>query len=802
MLESHQLLGGDLLLSSDHPLGDAIRDEAMRRGLQRAETSSFPSMVRATDNAQLADIKAVTADYPLRGTLRITDTLNASETASRDTREIPAPGTIWLDERLCAALAVKPGDSVQLGASRLTVAAILTQEPDRGISMFGFAPRLLMNHDDLAATALVRPASRVTYRMQLAGEARQISAFGQWLKPHLERGERLEDMSNARPEMRAVLERAERFLRLAALLAVVLAAVAVGFAADRYMRRHLDGCAVMRCLGASQKQLLLIHGGEFVLLGLLGTIAGCLLGYATQLAMQALLAGLLSTSLPAPSALPWLHGLLVGVVLVGGFAAPPLLRLRTVSTLRVLRREWNSGSDIRSLSIATYAIGLLALMALMFWIAGELKLGAIVIGGFTAALGLYALLSRMLLQLIGRCAGLLSANGRFPGLRLGVSSLRRHSAASVLQATSLGLGLTALLLLTVARQDLLTSWQSRMPPDAPNRFVINIQPEQQQGLQDFFVAHGLPAPELEAMIRARLVAINETPINAMSFADERAQHLADREFNLSWMSVLPAGNRITAGQWHGDGNGNVNHRADKDGKTEFSVEQGLAKTLKLKLGDVLVYDVAGQPLAGRITSLRQLNWDSMRVNFFIVTPPGVLEDFPRSDITSFYLPGERGDFINALLHEFPNLTVIDVTALVRQLQTTLDQITRAVELVFTFALLTGLVVLYAALQSSQDQRRYELALLRALGARSKQLRSALLTEFAILGGVSGLLAGIGASGISWGLATFVLQLDYQPSLTLLLLGLGVGASGIALAGWLGTAGILRRPAIASLRGDH
>lgn len=791
-LEARQLLGGDLLLSADHPIPDGIRQEAAQRGLRQAELLIFPSMVRTDEAAQLADIKAVSASYPLRGELRIASSLEAAANETRPTRDIPAPGSVWLDERLSAALGAQPGDHIRLGASRLTVAAILTQEPDRGMSMFGFAPRLLMNHADLAATGLVRPASRIAYRLQLAGEAAAVAAFGDWLQPRLERGERLEDMSNARPEMRTVLDRAERFLRLAALLAVVLAAIAVGFATDRYIRRHLDGCAVMRCLGASQAQLLLIHVGEFLLFGLLATLAGCLLGYAVQLGLQSLLAGLFSASLPPPSALPWLHGLLVGLVLVGGFAVPPLLRLRRVTTLRVLRREWDEQTHPLPRLLA-YALGLLALMGLMLWIAGELQLGAIVMLGFALAFGLYALLARLLLAGATR-SGVVAALGRHPGLRLGLASLRRHAGASVLQAASLALGLTALLLLGVARDDLLTNWQNRMPPDAPNRFIINIQPEQRQDLRDFFAAAGLPAPRLEPMIRGRLVAINATPVTADRYADERAQHLADREFNLSWTSELPAGNRIEAGRWHGEGS-----KDTASGETEFSVERGLAKTLELKLGDRLTYDIAGQQLTGRISSLRQLNWDSMRVNFFVIAPPGALENYPASDITSFHLPSERRDFINALVHAFPNLTVIDVSALTRQLQTTVDQVARAIELVFGFALLSGLMVLYAALQASQDQRRYEHALLRALGARHRQLRGALLAEFAVLGGVAGLLAGLGASAISWAVAYFALQLDYLPTVAMPLLGTLTGAVGIAAAGWLGTAGSLRRPAMAVLR---
>ncbi|MBV2233984.1 MAG: FtsX-like permease family protein [Sterolibacterium sp.] len=794
-LEARQLLGGDLLLSADHPIADDIRQEAAQRGLQQADLLIFPSMARTTETAQLADIKAVSAGYPLRGELRIADSQDAAAADnSRPTRQTPAPGTVWLDERLSTALAVQPNDSIRLGASQLTVSAILTQEPDRGMGMFGFAPRLLMNLDDLAATGLVRPASRISYRLQFSGEAAAVAAFSNWLQPRLERGERLEDMTNARPEMRTVLDRAERFLRLAALLAVVLAAIAVGFATDRYIRRHLDGCAVMRCLGASQSQLLLIHVGEFVLFGLFATLAGCLLGYAMQLGLQSLLAGLFSAYLPPPSARPWLHGLLVGLVLVGGFAVPPLLRLSNVATLRVLRREWDDAAR-RLPRWLNYVPGLLALMGLMLWIAGELQLGTIVIAGFALAFGLYALLARLLLAGLTRNHNVL---GRYPSLRLGLASLRRHTLASVLQAASLALGLTTLLLLGVARDDLLASWQNRMPPDAPNRFVINIQPEQRQELRDFFTAAGLPAPHLEPMIRGRLTAINDTPVMADRYADERAQHLANREFNLSWTSELPTGNRIKAGRWHGEGQPRSNKNTDNE-ETEFSVEQGLARTLELKLGDRLSYDIAGQQLTGRITSLRQLNWDSMRVNFFIIAPPGILENYPASDITSFHLPSEQRGFINQLVHAFPNLTVIDVSTLARQLQNTVDQLARAIELVFSFALLAGLVVLYAALQASQDQRRYELALLRALGARHRQLRSALLVEFALLGGVAGLLAGLGASAISWSVAHFALQLDYLPTLNMPLLGLLIGSLGIAAAGWSGTVSKLRSPAMVALR---
>ncbi len=781
--ESHQLLGGDLLLTADHPWTEPARSEAGSTGLSLVDSVTFPSMVSTAAGSQLAEIKAVAKGYPLRGTLRIAPELNVQDA---DTREIPAPGTVWLDERLTAALGVKSGDSLTLGSLRLTVAAVLTLEPDRGINIFAIAPRLLLNLDDLPATALIQPGSRVAYRLHLSGEPAAVALYSHWMQPRLSRGERLEDLSNARPEIRTMLDRAQRFLSLAALLAVVLAAVAAGFAANRFMRRHLDGCAVMRCLGASQGQVLIVHGGEFLLFGLLATLVGCGLGYLAQWGLQGLLAGLIVATLPAPSWQPWGHGLLVGFTLVAGFTLPPLLRLRAVSTLRVLRREWSPGE---TLSWAAYAAGCAALSLLMLWIAGEINLGAIVLGGFAACLAVYALLARLLLSTVGRMGRGVGV-GTAAGARLGLSNLRRQGRNTVLQAVALGLGLTALLLLTVARQDLLESWRRNVPPDAPNRFVINIQPTQLKSLEAYFASQGLAKPKLEPMVRGRLVLVNNQPLPR--YEDERAQRLVDREFNLSWTATLPSGNSVSAGRWHEKGN---------PGQGEFSVEQGLAETLHLALGDELTYDIAGVRLNGRITSLRRLDWDSMRVNFFVITPPGMLDAYPKSYITSFHLAANQAGFVNGLVRELPNLTVIDVATLLRQLQATLDQLTRAVEVVFGFALLAGLTVLYAALQASYDERLIELALLRALGARSRQLKHALLAEFSALGAIAGLLAGIGAAGISWALARFVFHLQYRPDPSLLLFGMLAGGIVVALAGWLGMSGALQRPALGVLRGE-
>ena len=779
-LESHQLLGGDLLLTADHPWSDELRREALGRGLRIAESMSFPSMVASGDAAQLAEIKAVSSAYPLRGRLRVAAALNQPDA---EIERVPAPGEVWPDERLATALSLKPDATLSLGKAPMRVGPVLTVEPDRGMNVFALAPRLMVNIADIEKTGLIQRGSRVAYRLHVAGDLTAVADFERWATPRLGRGEKLESIDNARPEVRNLIERAQRFMRLAALLAVVLAAVAVALAAERYLRRHLDGCAVMRCMGAREAQLLAIHGGEFLIFGLLATLAGSLLGYGVQVVMQALLAGLLFPSLPAPSYLPWLHGVLVGLVLVAGFALPPLLRLKRVPTIRVLRREWDEAD---AGSLFAYLAGAVALAALMLWMAGDVRLWLVVLVGFLLALALYTGGAILMLAVIGR---LRPAGGGY-GWRHGLANLGRHRRATLIQGVALGLGLTALLLLTVARGDLLDNWRKKSPPDAPNRFVINIQPEQRVGIAAFFAAQNLPAPRLQPMVRGRLIEVNGKSVLPSDYEDERAQRLVDREFNLSWASQVPDGNTISAGRWF----------EEAGAEPEFSVENGLAETLGLKLGDLLMYDIAGRRFSARITSLRKLDWDSMRVNFFVLAPPGKFEEYPASYITSFHLPESRAALAVELVREFPNLTLIDVTTLVRQVQSTLDQVSQAVQLVFGFAVFAGLAVLYAALQASGDERRHELAVLRALGAQQQQLARALNAEFAALGALAGLLAGLGASLIAWGLARFVFRLDYLPNPQVWLAGLLLGVVLVSAAGALGSRTYLRQPAIGLLRG--
>jgi len=777
--EAHQVLGADVLMTADHAWAPEFRDEIARRGLSRAESANFVSMARAGNETLLSAVKAVTPGYPLRGKLRIAPGLNAPDA---DTNAVPPLGTVWLDERMMAELKVRPGGAIEVGRARFRVGAVLTLEPDRGVSFMNFAPRVMMRLEDLPATGLVQPGSRISYQLLAAGEREGIRQFEQWARAHLGRGERVDSLENARPEVRAGLDRAQSFLGLTAMLAVVLSAVAIALGTRRYTQRHLDGYAVMRCLGAAQSQLFALFAWEFLVLALAASLAGCALGFVVQNLVAWWLAALIPGTLPPPGPAPVLQGAATGLVLLLGFALPPLLQLKDVPALRVIRRDVGPP---RQAALAVYIVGLAAVFGLLLWQAGELKLASYVFGGFAAAFGIFAAIGYGALQLIGRLGRTGSVSWRY-----GLANLLRRPRANAVQIVAIAVGLTAILLLTLIRGDLLDAWRGRLPPDAPDRFLVNIQPEQRQPLAEFLERNGVKRLQSFPMVRARLVAINGKPVGAEDYSDERARRQIEREFNLTYLAELPSDNKITEGAWFGP--------EDLE-RGAVSVEHWIAERFGIRPGDALEFLSAGRSFSAPVTSVRKLDWDSMRPNFFFITTPALLEDFPASYIASFHAPAGDALLTLRLSQAFPNLTVIDVSVILRQVQMVMDQLIGAVQLVFLFALGAGVLVLYAALLATQDERTHEAAVMRALGASRAQVLAAQRAEFAVLGAIAGLLGSLGATAIGWTLATRVFQLDFIWNGWIWLAGPALGLACIVLNAWAGARAALSRPPMAALR---
>jgi putative ABC transport system permease protein len=767
--QANRLLGADLVITDSRPVPDELPEEASRRGLSVSGMLRFPSMAVHGDRNVLADVRAVAPGYPLRGELRIADRLFGPDRAARG---IPEPGTVWVDERLHTSLELAAGDSIGLGRSRLRVAAVITHEPGVELGFLSGAPRVILNAADVAATELVRRGSRVRYRLHVAGDDERVEAYRGWAQTRVPRGTRVEGIRDARPELRSALERAERFLNLAALTSVLLAAVAVALATRRYLQRHLDGCAMMRCLGASQRLITASYVAHFLMLGAVSAAAGVMLGATAQLALAAWLGRIVSVALPAASVLPVFHGAAAGMVLLLGFALPPLVSLAQVPTLRVLRRE--IGLPGRS-GVAGYAAGAAVIAGMILWRAQELRFGLTVLAWFVAAMGGACALTWLLLRSLG------ALRGQGAMLRFGVASLQRRRLGAILQVVALASGIMALLTLTLVRSDLLRTWQESLPPAAPNRFIVNVQPEQVERIARFFAERGMAAPNFFPMVRGRLVEIGGRAVAAEDYADERARRLVTREFNLSWATRMRPDNRIVAGRWWDDAGASPG---------QFSVERGLAEALGIRPGDVLKFDVAGTPVAATVTSLRSVDWDTFNVNFFVVAPPGLLEGHPTTYVTSFHLPRGESALLNALVTAFPNVVLIDVALALSQIQRMMDQAALAVQFVFLFTLAAGLLVLYAALASTQDERLLQATIMRTLGASRPQIRRAHLAEFVLIGAAAGFVAAAGASGLAYFIAHRFLHLEYTPDPAVWLLGIIGGAAGVAAAGYLGTRRVL------------
>ena len=775
-----ELQAADLVVDSHQPLPVELLEGARRIGLDSAQSQAFRSVLLAGERTELAEVKAVGGAYPLRGSLRVSDRMFGVE---RTVVGGPPPGQAWLEQRLLQALELRVGDRVGVGAIDLRIAAVLTFEPDRGGEMFAIAPRLMMSLADVPMTQLVQPGSHLHYRLMLAGPGERIGDYRRWALGELQPGQHLRGLQDARPELRTALHRAGQFLGLAAMVSVVLAGVAIAVAARRFADRHRAGVAVMRCLGATQGLITRILVVEMTMLGLVAGLVGGAAGFLAQQLLAEILGQVVAGDLPAPSLWPLFPALVTGLVALLGFGLPPILRLRDVAPVRVLREDL--GGWGRS-SVWTYLIAVAGVAALMLWQAGDTGLAAWVLAGCVVTLLVLAVAAWLLVRGLGHLRGKVGVAWRF-----GLANIARRRAGTVVQVVALGLGIMVLLVLTLVRTDLLSAWRASLPPGAPNFFLINIQPGEVEPLQAFLGARGVETAGLFPMVRGRLTTINGSKVTPEAYQNPRARRLAEREFNLSWADALQVGNRLVAGRWWQQG----------DDQAQISIERDIAETLGIRLGDSLRFLIAGVAIEAPVTSLREVKWDTFRPNFFVLFPRGVLDDYPGTWITSFYLGDQRQQLLTELVRAFPSVTVLDVDALMVRVRGIIDRVALAVEFVFGFTVLAGLVVLYAAVQATRDERIRESAVLRTLGAGRRVVIGSLLAEFATLGLLSGVVAALAASVLGYGLGEFLFGFGYRLDPLLWLLGAVFGIVGVSLAGLSATRGVLNQPPIAVLRSD-
>ena len=796
--DARQLLGGDAVVVSDKPTPANFQQKAQALGLKTNATLSFPSMARADDakggETKLVALKAVSEGYPLRGQMSLLN-LQGSDAIKPDlsksypakpTREVPQPGQAWVDPALLEVLNLQMGDALWLGDKAFQIAALIDREPDRGAGFMNFAPRVMIHQSDVMATGLIQPASRLSYRMAVAGEASQanVQQFLKWArdevaKPEV-RGIQVESMESGRPEMRQTLDRAEKFLNLVALLAALLCAVAVALAARTFASKHLDGCALLRVLGQSQKTLSVAYAFEFITAGLAASLLGVIMGYGIHHAFIWLLAGLVDVQLPPSSGAPALLGLGMGLTLLLAFGLPPVLQLAKVPAMRVIRRDMGG---LQPASLGVLLTGLVGFAGALMWASRDVKLGLMTVGGFAIATLMFAGATWLVLKLLRKWV---PSDTTPRWLLLATRQVMARPVYAVVQVSALSVGLLALVLLVLLRTDLISSWRKATPVNAPDRFVINVQPDQTQAFQDKLSQVGVKDYDWYPMIRGRLVAVNDREVSPLDYTDERAKRLVDREFNLSARATQPEHNSVVKGQWQ---------EGEKDA---VSVEVGIAQTLGLKMGDRLRFDVGGVISEGRVTSLRKVDWGSMRANFFVIYPVDNLPEVPLSYMAAFKTPDVPA-FERNLLQQFPNVTSVDLRASLMQVQKVLDQVIRAVEFLFAFTLLAGLLVLTAAVTSTREERKREFAIMRALGATGRLLSQVQTAELMGVGLMAGFLASMVAELVGWGLARFVFEFEWTASLWVPVAGALTGAVLAWVAGWWGLAEVLRQPVSQTLR---
>jgi len=779
--QAAEVLAADLRLESPHPLPARYFSEAQARGLKSARIVTFPTAIFSGDVSQLAALNAVTTNYPLRGHVRIAD---APFGVARATDRIPGRGEVWIDARIIAQLKMTLGSSLKIGAASFRVTQVLDYRPDQGTGFVNLAPAALLNNDDLEATQLIQPGSRATYAALFAGAAGPVASFREYVVSTKAPGERLREIDESSRQLNSAIDRASRFLNLASLASVLLAAVAVAMGARRYATRHIDTVALMKCMGASQGFVLAISLIELSLLAGFAVAIGATLGYLAQSGLAWLLRDLIRTDLPAASLAPLPIALVTVLAMLIGFALPPLLQLKSTPPARVLRKSVSAPPLRYGLS---YLLALAALFAILWSLVRDAELVFSLLAGVLGVGAVLTLAGFGLVRLTGRLRG-----GVGVAWRYGLANVSRRGGDSVVQIVAFGLGLMVLLLLAVVRGDLLADWRHSLPSDVPNNFLINIRPEERASLKEFLQSHGMGQPQMFPMVRARITAINSRPAESLKLSDEAGRGFLEREQNLTWSAGLMEDNQLTAGSWW---------TPEDARKPWVSISTEYQEALHLKLGDKISFDVAGETLTVEVVSIRKIRWDSFRPNFFLVFPPGLLDGAAGTYMTSVFLTPELRPSLTDLVRQFPTISVFDVDAILKQIRDIMDRASLAVQYVFLLTLAAGIVVLLAAVQSTRDERRYESAMLRTLGASRGTVLQGVAAEFSALGFLSGTLAAFGATTVGWVLARRLFSLHYTLDPWVWVVGLVSGTLLVGVSGTLATRRVVNTPPIHTLRDE-
>jgi putative ABC transport system permease protein len=777
--QANEVLAADLRLRSPEELPAEWREAAVRFDLETAETQSFPSVVFAGEANALSTIMAVSETYPLRGTVRIADRLFGEQ---REVEGIPPRGSVWADGALMARLGVAVGDVITLGELEVRIDAVLTYRPDQSIGFASLAPSLLVNIGDIPASGLINEGSRVGYALLVAGEESRVDAFYADVEDRLPEEVRVRNREDSSERASNAADRAQRFLSLTAVISLLLSAVAIAMSARRFAHRRMDTVALMKSLGASQRFVITTASVQLIMLGIAGVVVGSIVGFTVEELLTRVLKGMIQGDLPGIGWAP--VGLASGaaLILLVGFALPSLIQLRNTPPLRVLRHDAMPPPPSRLLVAGT---SLLAVAVLLYQAIPDGRMLAIVLGGMLVVAAALYLAGRLLVAAMGRSRG-----GVGIAWRYGLANVARRGRDSAVQVVAFGLGLTVLLLLSFVRTDLLEGWRQSLSEDAPNHFLINIQPEERGSIAEIFQSEGVAPPQFVPLVRARMTEINDESVKTREYPVRDGEWMANREANLTWADEMSSSNELVEGEWWAPG---------YDGEPLVSVEQEAAMEMGLELGDRLRFVVAGQDVEARVTSFREVNWDSFQPNFFLVLSPGSLDGYPTTFVSSLQLEDQQQSVLLRLVRAHPSVSVIDLGAILEQVQSIISKASLAVQAVFVFTLAAGIAVLFAAVQSTIDERRFESAMLRALGVRRRTVLSGVLTEFAALGFAAGLLASIGASILAAVIADQLFDLGYSFNPMLWIAGLGGGIVLVCLSGYVAARGAINAPPADVLR---